>query len=128
MAKKLRLQLNDESSYRELLQETYYNAILAENELIRQIGVLENSVSLKDVIMEDVVKYMKALNDFYKSKDSIIAKKIAIAQQMQQYLVKSSKAANEDSEGAALPASFDMAEMLKQMKEQKDSPQTYTTK
>lgn len=126
MAKKIQLELNDEISYKKLLQEIYTDSILLVNEATRQISILEKAVNLNESIMDDTVKYMKAMNDLIKTKDSAIRNKNAVAQQLQQYLIKSKKSVSEGDENQVIPTGVNLMEMMKEMKKEKE--EKYKTK
>ena len=91
MTKKINIQLNDENSYRLLLQETYNDAILLINEASRHISILENSTELKEAILEEKTKYTKAMTDLLKEKSNAIKLKISVANQLQNTLNKLNK-------------------------------------
>ena len=76
---KLKLELNDQQSLKDLVQEAYRisdeQIVQAQNE----INKLSNATQLQDEPMEARAKYAKAINDYLGIKDKAISKKLDIA-------------------------------------------------
>ena len=121
MSKKINIQINDENSYRLLLQESYNDAILLINEASRHISILENSTELKDAILEEKTKYTKAMTDLLKEKSNAIKLKISVANQLQNALTKLNKVKKNDGESDEETSSDgNFAEVLNAIKNQKN--------
>ena len=76
---KLKINLNDAESVRQLAQEIY---LLSETQLIQaqnEINKLANATQLQDEPMDSKAKYAKAINDFMSIKDKAIAMKLQVA-------------------------------------------------
>ena len=76
---KLKINLNDGESVRQLAQEIY---LLSETQLIQaqnEINKLANATNLHEEAMDSKAKYAKAINDYLGLKDKAIAKKLDIA-------------------------------------------------
>lgn len=76
---KLKLQLNDQQSLKDLVQEAYRisdeQIVQAQNE----INKLSNATQLSEETIEGKAKYAKAINDYLGIKDKAISKKLDIA-------------------------------------------------
>lgn len=76
---KLKLELNDIQSLKDLLQESYK---LADEQIIQaqnEINKLSNATQLADEPMDNRAKYAKAINDYLGIKDKAISKKLDIS-------------------------------------------------
>ena len=76
---KLKIEINDPSVIRNLLQEAY---MLAEEQVTQaqnEINKLANATKLQEEVMDSKAKYAKAINDYLSIKDKAISKKIEIA-------------------------------------------------
>ena len=76
---KLKLELNDIQSLKDLLQEAYR---LADEQIVQsqnEINKLSNATQLSDEPMEARAKYAKAINDYLGIKDKAISKKLDIS-------------------------------------------------
>ncbi len=76
---KLKLELNDMQSLKDLVQEAYK---LADEQIIQaqnEINKLSNATQLQEEPMESRAKYAKAINDYLGIKDKAISKKIDIS-------------------------------------------------
>ena len=76
---KLKLELNDQQSLKDLVQEAYRisdeQIVQAQNE----INKLSNATQLSEETIEGKAKYAKAINDYLGIKDKAISKKLDIA-------------------------------------------------
>lgn len=82
MAKKLKIELNNNEKLKDLLQEAYD---LADAQLIQaqnEMNKLANSTKLQEEVMQSKKDYAKAMNDYLTIKDKAISKKIEIAKLM----------------------------------------------
>jgi predicted nucleic acid-binding Zn-ribbon protein len=76
---KLKIELNDMQSLKDLLQEAYR---LADEQIVQsqnEINKLSNATQLSDEPMEARAKYAKAINDYLGIKDKAISKKLDIS-------------------------------------------------
>jgi len=76
---KLKLELNDIQSLKDLLQEAYK---LADEQIVQsqnEINKLSNATQLADEPMDARAKYAKAINDYLGIKDKAISKKLDIS-------------------------------------------------
>lgn len=76
---KLKLELNDMQSLKDLLQEAYR---LADEQIVQsqnEINKLSNATQLSDEPMDARAKYAKAINDYLGIKDKAISKKLDIS-------------------------------------------------
>lgn len=76
---KLKINLNDGESVRQLAQEIY---LLSETQLSQaqnEINKLANATQLQDEPMDSKAKYAKAINDFMSIKDKAIGMKLQVA-------------------------------------------------
>jgi predicted nucleic acid-binding Zn-ribbon protein len=76
---KLKLELNNIQSLKDLLQEVYN---LANEQIIQvqnEINKLANATQLSEEPMENRSKYAKSINDYLAIKDKAISKKIDVA-------------------------------------------------
>ena len=76
---KLKINLNDAESVRQLAQEIY---LLSETQLTQaqnEINKLANATQLQDEPMDSKAKYAKAINDFMSIKDKAIGMKLQVA-------------------------------------------------
>lgn len=76
---KLKLELNNIQSLKDLLQEVYN---LANEQIVQvqnEINKLANATQLSEEPMESRSKYAKAINDYLAIKDKAISKKIDVA-------------------------------------------------
>lgn len=76
---KLKIEVNDLQSLKDLLQEVYN---LANEQILQsqnEINKLSNATQLHDEPMEARAKYAKAINDYLAIKDKAISKKIDVA-------------------------------------------------
>lgn len=79
MGKNFRIELNNPTNIKDLLQTIYR---LADEQILQaqnEINKLSNSTKLQDEAMDAKGKYAKAINDYLSIKDKAIAKKIDIA-------------------------------------------------
>jgi hypothetical protein len=118
MGKKLNLIVGDENSYRSLLQESYNDSILLINEATRHISILEQSADLNNAIIDEKTNYTKAMTALLKEKHNAIKLKIAIANQLQNVLVKNNKAKRDEDVNVEDNTSF--SDVLREIKEQKE--------
>ena len=69
---KFKIELNNASNIRDLLQETYK---LADQQLVQaqdEMNKLANATRLQDEVMDSKQKYSKAMNDYLSIKDKAI--------------------------------------------------------
>lgn len=79
---KLKIEVNDSQSLKDLLQEVYN---LANEQIVQaqnEINKLSNATQLSEEPMEARSKYAKAINDYLGIKDKAISKKIDVAKIM----------------------------------------------
>ena len=79
---KLKIEINDSQSLKDLLQEIYN---LANEQIIQvqnEINKLSNATQLHEEPVEGKRKYAKAINDYLGIKDKAISKKIDVAKIM----------------------------------------------
>lgn len=79
---KLKIEINDSQSLKDLLQEIYN---LANEQIIQvqnEINKLSNATQLHEEPVEGKSKYAKAINDYLGIKDKAISKKIDVAKIM----------------------------------------------
>lgn len=82
LKKRYKLKLNSLDKIEELLQELYNEADKTIIEVQNQLNKLANSVDLNNEIADSKAKIAKAINDFIKSKDNAIGRKLEIAKLM----------------------------------------------
>lgn len=76
---KLKLELNDNQSLKDILQEAYK---LADEQIVQaqnEINKLSNATQLHEETIEGKAKYAKAINDYLGIKDKAISKKLDIS-------------------------------------------------
>jgi predicted nucleic acid-binding Zn-ribbon protein len=76
---KLKIEVNDPQSLKDLLQEVYNLANEQITQSQNEINKLSNATNLADEPMEAKAKYAKAINDYLGIKDKAISKKIDVA-------------------------------------------------
>lgn len=79
MGKNFKIELNNPTNIKDLLQTIYR---LADEQILQaqnEINKLSNSTKLQDEAMDAKGKYAKAINDYLSIKDKAIAKKIDVA-------------------------------------------------
>ncbi len=76
---KLKIELNDQQSLKDLLQEVYNLANEQIAQVQNEINKLSNATQLHEEPMEARAKYAKAINDYLSIKDKAIAKKIDVS-------------------------------------------------
>lgn len=76
---KLKIEVNDPQSLKDLLQEVYNLANEQITQSQNEINKLSNATNLADEPMEARAKYAKAINDYLGIKDKAISKKIDVA-------------------------------------------------
>jgi len=79
---KLKIEVNDIQSLKDLLQEVYMLANEQITQAQNEINKLSNATKLSEEPMEGRTKYAKAINDYLGIKDKAISKKIDIAKIM----------------------------------------------
>lgn len=82
LPKRYKLKLNSLDKIEELLQELYNESDKTIVEVQNQLNKLANSVDLNNEIADAKAKIAKAINDFIKSKDNAIGRKLEIAKLM----------------------------------------------
>lgn len=82
LKKKFKVQLNSLSKIEELLQELYNEADKNIVEAQNQLNKLNASVNLNNEIADSKAKIAKAINDYIKTKDAAIGRKLEIAKLM----------------------------------------------
>lgn len=82
LKKRYNLKLNSLNKIEELLQELYNESDKTIVEVQNQLNKLANSVDLNNEIADAKAKIAKAINDFIKSKDNAIGRKLEIAKLM----------------------------------------------
>lgn len=112
---KLKLDLNDSQSLKDLLQEVYN---LANEQIIQsqnEINKLSNATQLQDEPMEARAKYAKAINDYLNIKDKAISKKIDISKILSDVISHNGDINNaiETNEAALNDMSFDFDNIKK---------------
>lgn len=82
LKKRFKVKLNSLDKIEELLQEQYNDADKNIVEAQNQINKIINSVDLNNEIADAKAKIAKAINDFIKTKDAAIGRKLEIAKLM----------------------------------------------
>ena len=80
--KRYRLKLNSLEKIEELLQELYNEADKSIVECQNQLTRLTSSIDMNEEIADAKAKIAKAINDYIKSKDNAIGRKLEIAKLM----------------------------------------------
>ena len=120
---KLKIDLNNEQTIKDLLQEAYN---LANEQIIQtqnEINKMANSTRLQDTVMEEKAKYGKIINDYLKIKDSAIRAKIEIAKLLSDIIAHNGSI----SEGAG-SQSFDFTKIKQMVKDLHNTEKKETTK
>lgn len=76
---KYKVKVNSESNLEVLLQETYDLAEQQVKMILDEMNKLRSSTDLKEELLENKVKYEKAMHDFLTDRDKAIGRKIEIA-------------------------------------------------
>jgi len=116
---KLKIEINDSQTLKDLLQEVYN---LADEQIVQaqnEINKLSNATQLQEEAMDARSKYAKAINDYLGMKDKAIAKKLDVAKIMSDVIKYNGdvKAALSDNE-AAKDLEFDFDNIKKLVNEQ----------
>ena len=83
---KLKIDLNNPTVVKNLLQEAY---MLADEQIVQaqnEINKLSSATKLNEEIMDSKAKYAKSINDYLAIKDKAISKKIEIAKLLSEIL------------------------------------------
>ena len=118
---KLKIDLNNEQTIKDLLQEAYN---LANEQVIRtqnEINKMANATRLQDTVMDEKAKYGKVINDYLKIKDSAIRAKIEIAKLLSDIITHNGNI----SEGGA-SQTFDFTKIKQMVKEMHNSDKETT--
>ena len=112
---KLKIDVNDVQSLKDLLQEVYN---LANEQIVQcqnEINKLSNATQLQDEPMEARAKYAKSISDYLGIKDKAISKKIDVAKILSDVINHNGniKDALNDSGGALKDLSFDFDDIKK---------------
>ena len=79
---KLKIEINDSQTLKDLLQEVYNLSDEQITQAQNEINKLSNATQLQDEAMDARSKYAKAINDYLGMKDKAIAKKLDVAKIM----------------------------------------------
>lgn len=111
---KFKIELNNASNIRDLLQETYK---LADQQLVQaqdEMNKLANATRLQDEVMDSKQKYSKAMNDYLTIKDKAIRTKLDIAKLMTEIMSHNGNVKEAIEQGGVSNATFDLKK-IKQM-------------
>lgn len=111
---KFKVELNNASNIRDLLQETYK---LADQQLVQaqdEMNKLANATRLQDEVMDSKQKYSKAMNDYLTIKDKAIRTKLDIAKLMTEIMNHNGNVKEAIEQGGVSNATFDLKK-IKQM-------------
>lgn len=111
---KFKIELNNASNIRDLLQETYK---LADQQLVQaqdEMNKLANATRLQDEVMDSKQKYSKAMNDYLTIKDRAIRTKLDIAKLMTEIMNHNGNVKEAIEQGCVSNATFDLKK-IKQM-------------
>ena len=111
---KFKIELNNASNIRDLLQETYK---LADQQLVQaqdEMNKLANATRLQDEVMDSKQKYSKAMNDYLTIKDKAIRTKLDIAKLMTEIMSHNGNVKEAIEQGGFSNATFDLKK-IKQM-------------
>jgi hypothetical protein len=115
---KLKINLNDGESVRQLAQEIY---LLSETQLIQaqnEINKLANATQLQDEPMDSKAKYAKAINDFMSIKDKAIGMKLQVAKLLAEVMAHKgnvNEAMNDIQAGSGMIDFKKIKEMVKEV-------------
>lgn len=111
---RFKIELNNSSNIRDLLQETYK---LADQQLVQaqdEMNKLANATRLQDEVMDSKQKYSKAMNDYLTIKDKAIRTKLDIAKLMTEIMNHNGNVKEAIEQGGVSNATFDLKK-IKQM-------------
>ena len=111
---KFKIELNNASNIRDLLQETYK---LADQQLVQaqdEMNKLANATRLQDEVMDSKQKYSKAMNDYLTIKDKAIRTKLDIAKLMTEIMNHNGNVKEAIEQGGVSNATLDLKK-IKQM-------------
>ena len=111
---KFKIELNNASNIRDLLQETYK---LADQQLVQaqdEMNKLANATRMQDEVMDSKQKYSKAMNDYLTIKDKAIRTKLDIAKLMTEIMSHNGNVKEAIDQGGVSNATFDLKK-IKQM-------------
>ena len=111
---RFKIELNNASNIRDLLQETYK---LADQQLVQaqdEMNKLANATRLQDEVMDSKQKYSKAMNDYLTIKDKAIRTKLDIAKLMTEIMNHNGNVKAAIEQGGVSNATFDLKK-IKQM-------------
>lgn len=111
---KFKIELNNASNIRDLMQETYK---LADQQLVQaqdEMNKLANATRLQDEVMDSKQKYSKAMNDYLTIKDKAIRTKLDIAKLMTEIMNHNGNVKEAIEQGGVSNATFDLKK-IKQM-------------
>ena len=111
---RFKIELNNASNIRDLLQETYK---LADQQLVQaqdEMNKLANATRLQDEVMDSKQKYSKAMNDYLTIKDKAIRTKLDIAKLMTEIMSHNGNVKEAIEQGGVSNATFDLKK-IKQM-------------
>lgn len=111
---RFKIELNNASNIRDLLQETYK---LADQQLVQaqdEMNKLANATRLQDEVMDSKQKYSKAMNDYLTIKDKAIRTKLDIAKLMTEIMNHNGNVKEAIEQGGVSNATFDLKK-IKQM-------------
>ena len=111
---RFKIELNNASNIRDLLQETYK---LADQQLVQaqdEMNKLANATRLQAEVMDSKQKYSKAMNDYLTIKDKAIRTKLDIAKLMTEIMNHNGNVKEAIEQGGVSNATFDLKK-IKQM-------------
>lgn len=121
---KIKIKLHDPNNLREVLQESYDQASSQIIQAQQEIAKLDSSTNLAECCMDEKQKYAKAINDLLAIKDKAISKKLDVAKQMADVLMKNGNVNDPLNSAQNKPASFDFSKI----REMLDNETTNTNK
>jgi hypothetical protein len=125
---KFKVQLNDASNIKDLLQITYN---LADEQLIQaqnEMNKLANATRLQEEVMDSKQKYSKAMNDYMTIKDKAIRTKLDIAKLMTEILTHNGDVKKAIDATTASSSAFDIKKIRKMISNSyKDTDNNATT-
>ena len=111
---RFKIELNNASNIRDLLQETYK---LADQQLVQaqdEMNKLANATRLQDEVKDTKQKNSKAMNDYLTIKDKAIRTKLDIAKLMTEIMNHNGNVKEAIEQGGVSNATFDLKK-IKQM-------------
>ncbi len=124
---KFKIELNNASNIRDLLQETYK---LADQQLVQaqdEMNKLANATRLQDEVMDSKQKYSKAMNDYLTIKDKAIRTKLDIAKLMTEIMNHNGNVKEAIEQGGVSNATFDLKKIKQMVNDSYQEPEKTKT-